>query len=41
MDSKEDVRVLIRALCDGDLNSEARRCWTLGTLALLGAWAND
>lgn len=30
---------MIDALCDGDLNSEARRFWSCETLALHGKWA--
>lgn len=41
MDSKEDVRYLINGLCDGDLNSEARKWWTVGTLVMLSEWAGE
>ena len=32
---------MIDALCDGNLNSEARRYWTCETLAFQAAWAGD
>jgi hypothetical protein len=32
---------MIDALCDGNLNSEARRYWTCEALAFQAAWASD
>ena len=32
---------MIDALCDGNLNSPARRYWTCETLAFQAAWASD
>lgn len=39
MGGKGDVRRLIKALCDGDLNSPARCLWSVDQLILLGEYA--
>lgn len=41
MKDRRDARELIDVLCDGDFRSVLREFYSVGFLALLGAWADE